>query len=155
MGNSGRRCNRAMYALLDIAENRRFHQGKLNLEPIRETPRFSFRAIKFNLPWSPYREGEQMDLHSDVCRDLAFWEEYLDMMAQNRLNVLSLWSRHPFPFMIRAKTFPKPAPSPTQNWLNGKPSGKGFSGWQNKEALKPISSTGILWSHRKWPKLMG
>ncbi|MDX2248895.1 MAG: hypothetical protein SF052_19055 [Bacteroidia bacterium] len=100
----------AMYALLDIAENHRFQQGLLNINPTRETPRFSFRAIKFNLPWSPYREGEQMDLHSDVCRDLAFWEKYLDMMAQNRLNVLSLWSRHPFPFMIRAKNFPEACP---------------------------------------------
>ena len=38
------------------------------------------------------------------------WRDFLDMMAEDRLNVLTLWSLHPFPYMIRAKNFPKATP---------------------------------------------
>jgi hypothetical protein len=32
------------------------------------------------------------------------------MMAENRFNALTLWSLHPFPYLIRAKNFPKATP---------------------------------------------
>jgi hypothetical protein len=70
-------------------------------------PALSFRAIKFNLPWSPYRPGPASELHLETCRDLAFWESFLDMMVENRFNALTLWNTHPFPYMIRAKNYPK------------------------------------------------
>ena len=100
----------AMYGLFDLAEELQMKGGAWQPEARRQAPHLAFRAIKFNLPWSPYREGTQMDLHSDVCRDLAFWERYLDMMARNRFNVLSLWSRHPFPFLVRPHNFPEACP---------------------------------------------
>ena len=83
------------------------------LSEIQETsasPRFPFRAIKFNLPWYSYRAGEALALHDSTCRDLAFWEALLDMMARNRFNTLSLWSLHPFPLMIRNTRFPEACP---------------------------------------------
>jgi len=73
-------------------------------------PAFSFRAIKFNLPWSPYRPGPATDLHVETCRDLQFWESFLDMMVKNRFNALSLWNAHPFPYMIRSSNYPKATP---------------------------------------------
>lgn len=100
----------AMYGLFDLAEELEMNAGQWRPATRRQAPNLAFRAIKFNLPWSPYREGEQMDLHRDVCRDLAFWERYLDMMARNRFNVLSLWSRHPFPFLVRPRNFPEACP---------------------------------------------
>jgi len=97
----------AMYGGLDLAEQIRTAGS---LEGVRErssAPRFPFRAIKFNLPWMSYRKHEALQLHHDTCRDLRFWERFLDMMAENRFNVLTLWNLHPFPFMIRPKNFPE------------------------------------------------
>jgi hypothetical protein len=73
----------------------------------QETARFPFRALKFNLPWVSYRAGESLSLHKETCRDLAFWEEFLDMMVDNRFNALTLWSLHPFHLMIRNEQFPE------------------------------------------------
>jgi hypothetical protein len=69
-------------------------------------PSFEYRIIKFNLPWSPYRDNEATTLHYETCKDLKFWESYLDMMVENHFNVLSLWNIHPFSFMIKSKNFP-------------------------------------------------
>ncbi|NBO19341.1 MAG: hypothetical protein EBV03_08980, partial [Proteobacteria bacterium] len=38
-----------------------------------------------------------------------FWIEYLDAMARDRYNVLSLWSLHPFPSMVKVPEFPEVA----------------------------------------------
>jgi hypothetical protein len=97
----------AMYGLLELAELTR--QG-VPLERIPERQvraEFPFRAIKFNLPWMSYRKGESLQLHHDTCRDLGFWEAFLDMMAENRFNALTLWNLHPFTFLIRPKNFPE------------------------------------------------
>lgn len=66
-----------------------------------------FRAIKFNLPWDSYRRSEALQLHTETVRDIKFWESFLDMMARNRFNVLTLWNLHPFNYMIRPKNFPE------------------------------------------------
>ncbi len=102
----------AMYGTLDLAEQVLTNRG---LEGIREGlsgPRFAFRAIKFNLPWSSYRPSENpaMNLHTETCRDLQFWQRFLDMMVENRFNVLSLWNLHPFTYMIRPQGYPEACP---------------------------------------------
>lgn len=96
----------AMYGLLEIAEQ--LNSGK-SLQAIADklvNPRLSVRAVKFNLPWSPYRTGKVMEQHNEVCRDLSFWQSFLDEMARNRFNVLSLWNVHPFSFMVKPINFP-------------------------------------------------
>jgi hypothetical protein len=102
----------AMYGALDLAEQVLTNRG---LEGIREgfsNPRFVFRAIKFNLPWSAYRPSEHpaMHLHTETCRDLQFWQRFLDTMAENRFNGLSLWNLHPFTYMIRPRGYPEACP---------------------------------------------
>jgi hypothetical protein len=72
-----------------------------------ESPHLPFRAIKFNLPWDAYREGYAMELHTQTCRDVNFWKAFLDMMAENRFNALTLWNLHPFTNMIKPKNFPE------------------------------------------------
>jgi hypothetical protein len=97
----------ALYGTLELAEQVRI-SGNLNLiKPTVSNPRFEFRGIKFNLPWSPYRNGPATEIHLDICRDINFWQKFLDTMAENRFNVLSLWNLHPFPFMIRPQNFPQ------------------------------------------------
>lgn len=106
-GGSDRGC---LYGIMDLLDQ---IGPTCDLNRVAETrlePEMSFRAIKFNLPWSPYRPGPATDLHMKTCRDLDFWQSFLDMMVENRFNALTLWNTHPFPYMIRATNFPKATP---------------------------------------------
>ena len=96
-----------MYATLEIAEQLEHRKKAAGRQRQTFNPRLSVRAVKFNLPWSPYRTGEVMEQHYEVCRDLGFWKAFLDEMALNRFNVLSLWNVHPFSYMVKPPNFPK------------------------------------------------
>ncbi len=99
-----------LYGIMDLIEQLGNECDLTTLEERHVNPALSFRAIKFNLPWSPYRPGPATELHIETCRDLNFWEAFLDMMVKNRFNALTLWNTHPFPFMIRTENFPKATP---------------------------------------------
>jgi len=100
----------AMYGLMELSEQIQMQGGLSGVAPVLQNPRFPFRAIKYNLPWSSYRRFSALQVNEDMCRDLNMWEAFLDMMAENRFNSLTLWSMHPFPYLIRAKNFPKATP---------------------------------------------
>src|SRR5439155_12196277 len=38
--------------------------------------------------------------------DKSFWQEYLDFLADNRMNVLFLWSGHPFASLVKLPDYP-------------------------------------------------
>ncbi|TVX97575.1 hypothetical protein [Paenibacillus cremeus] len=100
----------AMYGTLELAERLR---GCGSLSEVQEcvmNARFPFRAIKFNLPWSTYRRNESFRLQIETIRDLGFWQRFLDRMAENRYNALTLWNLHPFPYMFRTANFPLATP---------------------------------------------
>lgn len=97
----------AMYGVLDAAEQIRLGTPWNQIPDRTVRAQFEFRAIKFNLPWAAYRTSPVIEQHDATCRDLKFWEAFLDMMAENRFNVLSLWSLHPFHYMVRPKSFPE------------------------------------------------
>jgi hypothetical protein len=94
-----------MYGLLDVKEQ--LESGGKTIVPKSESPHLPFRAIKFNLPWMSYRTGEALQLHSETCRDTSFWHDFLDMMAENRFNKLTLWSQHPFHYMVKTEKYPE------------------------------------------------
>ena len=100
----------AMYGLLDLAEQVRAGTALADVKDKLANPRIAFRAVKFNLPWMSYRRHESLQLHMETCRNLEFWRHFLDMMAENRFNALTLWNLHPFTFMIRPKNFPEACP---------------------------------------------
>jgi len=100
----------AIYGLMDIAEQIEMQKGLIKIEEKLVNPRFEFRAIKYNLPWHSYRENESLQANDELSKDLNMWRDFLDMMAEDRLNVLTLWGLHPFPYMIKAKNFPKATP---------------------------------------------
>jgi len=95
----------AMYGLLELADMIEIY-GLSQVPEKTVNPRFPFRAIKFNLPWSIYGRHESNEQHAETVRDLKYWEGFLDMMAENRFNSLTLWSLHPFSYMIRPTNFP-------------------------------------------------
>lgn len=100
----------AAYGILELKEHL---QLNLDLEEVKDkvvNPAFEYRIVKYNLPWSPYRSNLATEVHTHISRDIAFWERFLDMMVENRLNVLSLWNNHPFPFMIISENYPKASP---------------------------------------------
>ena len=99
-----------MYGGLALAADVRAGTPLDAVEAREENPRVGFRAIKFNLPWDSYRRSEALQLHTETVRDLRFWERFLDMMAENRFNVLSLWNLHPFSYMVRSETYPEATP---------------------------------------------
>jgi hypothetical protein len=100
----------AMYGVLDVAEQIRLGTPWKKIKEHTVKAQLEFRAIKFNLPWSAYRTRPALEQHQETCKDLKFWEAYLDMMAENRFNVLSLWSMHPYTYMVRPKNFPEACP---------------------------------------------
>jgi hypothetical protein len=97
----------AMYGVLDVAEEVRTGTPWNTVRDRTVKVQLQFRAIKFNLPWSAYRTSPALEQHQETCKDLRYWEAFLDMMAENRFNVLSLWSLHPYTYMIRPKNFPE------------------------------------------------
>ena len=94
-----------LYGALTLIEQLR--AGGETVKDTSGSARFPFRAIKFNLPWVSYRAGDAIEVHRETCRDLRFWEAFLDMMADNRFNALTLWSLHPFHLMIRNSEYPE------------------------------------------------
>ncbi len=83
----------AMYGLLDLAEQLRLNgHDTLAIRLNSAQPRFPFRAIKFNTPWSAYRTHPALTQHWETARDLDYWEDFLDMMTENRFNVLSFFT---------------------------------------------------------------
>lgn len=99
-----------LYGVLDMVEQLKKSASWEELETKDIKSHYSFRAIKFNLPWFPYRGGENLSLHYETCKDLKFWEAYLDMMVENKFNVLSLWNLHPYMYMVQSEKFPKASP---------------------------------------------
>jgi len=100
----------AMYGLMDLAEQIEMQKVLSGVGEKIANPRFPFRAIKYNLPWVSYRENESLQANNELSKDLNMWRAFLDMMAENRLNALTLWSLHPFPYLIKATNFPKATP---------------------------------------------
>ncbi|HEX6636738.1 MAG TPA: hypothetical protein VF033_03695, partial [Steroidobacteraceae bacterium] len=99
------------------------------------TPRLAFRGIKLNTPWDSYRPSSAIDQHAPTMHDLEFWEAYLDMMVENRFNSFTLWTLHPFTYMIRPKNFPE-----ASKW-----SGAQFAEWQHlyREIFRMAKERGL------------
>ena len=103
----------AMYGGLDIAEAIR--TGTLDsLKESDNKPHIAKRGIKFNIPldlrtpsYTDCSDAAQANIPEVWERD--FWIDYLNAMARHRYNVLSLWSLHPFPSMVKVPEFPEVA----------------------------------------------
>lgn len=99
-----------IYGSLSLAEEVRNGIRLETIKPRSESPHLIFRAIKFDLPWDTYRHSDALDLHYETCKDLNYWQAFLDMMVENRFNSLTLWNLHPYTFMIKPKNFPEASP---------------------------------------------
>ena len=99
-----------IYGCLSLAEDIGNGISLNNCKTKNEKPFLAFRAIKYDLPWDTYRHSYALELHDQTCRDTSYWKVFLDMMATNRFNTLTLWNLHPYTFLIKPKNFPEASP---------------------------------------------
>jgi Glycosyl hydrolase family 20, domain 2 len=128
--------NRGMiYGALALVEQLR-EGGRLDSVKAQQAkPNLEFRGIKYNVPWDTYRSSTALDQHYETARDLKYWEAFLDMMVENRFNVISLWNLHPFTYMVQPTNFPEASP-----W-----SKKQFAEWQHlyREIFRMAKERGL------------
>jgi hypothetical protein len=107
---TGGDANGAMYGGLDVAEAIRL--GTLgDLKADDHVPYIARRGIKFNIPLDArtpsYSDaGDAAQQNIPEMWSLDFWHEFLDEMARQRFNVLSLWNLHPFPSLVKVPDYP-------------------------------------------------
>ncbi len=103
----------AMYGGLDLAEAIRL--GTLaDLQEGEHSPYIAKRGLKFNIPldartpsYSDAGDAAQQNIPEMWSMD--FWREFLDEMARDRFNVLTLWNLHPFPSIVKVPEYPEVA----------------------------------------------
>lgn len=104
--------NGAMYGGLQIAENIKFH-GFTGTYNSQEAPTILKRGIKLNYPLDASSPTYFSDFGGTSYKlailhvwDMAYWTAWLDEMARNRYNVLSIWNNHPFTSMVKLPEYP-------------------------------------------------
>ena len=124
-----------VYGALAVREQLRNRQPLTKLPTGVQKPALAFRGIKFNTPWDTYRPSSALDQHVDTVRDLKFWEAFHDMMVENRFTAISLWTMHPFTYMVRPKNFPEAG-----KWTDAE-----FAEWQRlyREVFRMAKERGL------------
>jgi hypothetical protein len=94
----------AMYGGLELAEQIRL-KGIDGVTDTDRAPYMPLRGTKFNIPldlrtpsYSDMSDSAQKNI--DTVWDFDFWRAYLDQLARDRYNMVSLWNLHPFPSMV-------------------------------------------------------
>ncbi len=120
----------AMYGGLDVAEAIRLGAEALArlAGPRLHRPFVAERGVKFNIPLDlrtpSYSDGStsaRANIPEVWSRD--FWRGYFDQLARDRYNIVSLWSLHPFPSMVKVPEFPDVALNDV--WRSKQPLGPG------------------------------
>ena len=100
----------AMYGGLELAEQIRA-RGVDAVADTDRNPYMAMRGAKFNIPLD-LRTPSYSDMSDSAQQNIAtvwdfdFWRAYLDQLARDRYNFVSLWSLHPFPSMVKVPEYP-------------------------------------------------
>lgn len=99
-----------MYGTLELAEQIKLN-GLAKVLDTKQNPYMKVRGTKFNIPLDVRTPS-----YTDVCDaaqqnisnmwDMKFWTDYIDQLAKNRYNLISLWNLHPFPSMVKVPEYP-------------------------------------------------
>lgn len=100
--------NELMYAGFEVAEQIQLYK---EVRAVNSEPYIERRGIKFNIPLDArtpsYDDtGDSAQNNYAVMWEWEFWESYLDQLALDRYNVLTLWNPHPFPSMVKLEKYP-------------------------------------------------
>ncbi len=103
-----------MYGVMEIAEQLSFGRKLRSIEASESHPYIANRGIKMNIPLDArtpsYDDtGDAAQCNIAVMWEWEYWQNFLDDMARNRYNLLTLWSAHPFPSMVKVAEYPEVA----------------------------------------------
>jgi hypothetical protein len=100
----------AMYGGLELAEQIRA-RGVAGVVDTDRNPYMPLRGTKFNIPldlrtpsYTDMSDSAQQNI--PTAWDFEFWRAYLDQLARDRYNMVSLWNLHPFPSMVKVPEYP-------------------------------------------------
>jgi hypothetical protein len=121
-----------LYGILDLARDICQENGFRNIGSALVTPYLLNRGIKLNIPLDArtpsYSDASDSAFHNiEHMWEYDFWTEFLDRMALNRYNVLSLWTLSPFPSLVRIPEYPLTALEDVKRSL--RPPKADLSGW--------------------------
>ncbi len=100
-----------MYGIFELAEQIKLY-GLAGIQNSDENPHMKKRGIKFNIPLD-VRTPSYTDMsdaaQQNICEvwSFDFWKRMIDRLSKNRYNIISLWSLHPFPSMIKLLDYPE------------------------------------------------
>src|SRR5689334_3961408 len=100
----------AMYGGLELAEQIRTRDVR-GVTDTDRNPYMPMRGTKFNIPLD-LRTPSYSDMSDSAQQNIAtiwdfdFWRAYLDQLARDRYNMVSLWNLHPFPSMVKVPGYP-------------------------------------------------
>jgi len=109
----GADANGAMYGALDVAEALKIGTYS-QLTNVEKIPHIAQRGIKFNIPLDlrtpSYSDcGDAAQANIPHMWEMDFWKTFIDNLARHRYNLISLWSLHPFPSMVKVPEYPEVA----------------------------------------------
>lgn len=101
----------AMYGGLELAEMITLGGGLHAVQEKARKPYIFRRGLKFNIPFDgrapSYDDtGTCAQKNIPVMWEFDFWQEFLDTLARNRYNVLTLWTTHPYPGLVKLDKYP-------------------------------------------------
>jgi hypothetical protein len=104
----------ALYGSLDLAE--RIREARklpgLELANVQDAPVMKLRGTCIGLQKTYILPGRHVYEYPITPAlfpwfyDKKLWTQYLDFLAENRMNTLYLWSGHPFASLVRLKDYP-------------------------------------------------
>jgi hypothetical protein len=101
----------AMYGGLELAEMISLGGGLHAVQEKARKPYIFRRGLKFNIPFdgrAPSYDDTGTAAQKNIAAmwDFDFWQEFLDTLARNRYNVLTLWTTHPYPGLVKLDKYP-------------------------------------------------
>jgi len=102
-----------MYGALELAEQIKIN-GITKVSECVQNPYMKVRGTKFNIPldvrtpsYSCLSDAGQQNIAN--MWDFEFWTQYIDHVAKDRYNLISLWNLNPFPSMVKVPDYPEVA----------------------------------------------
>ncbi|TYA78756.1 beta-N-acetylhexosaminidase family protein [Seonamhaeicola marinus] len=151
-----------MYGGLEVSEQLSLNG---NVVDTAHEPFILKRGLKMNIPLDARTpsyddSGDAAIKNVKTVWEWDFWKNYLDQMAVNRYNVLSLWNPHPFPSLIQLKDYPEVAlddiytTSYTPNGLENEMGDPGLVSSVVFDNLKLVKKQSIEEKIAFWQKVM-
>jgi hypothetical protein len=157
----------AMYAGLALAEIVA-QDGIAGINENDCQPYIGKRGLKMNIPLDArtpaYADGGDAAQNNiaDVW-DINFWKEYLDALARDRYNTITLWGAHPFPSLVKVPEYPdvaledvKIADVDWSDWFSKYAGGEGAKGMTSEflASMKIVKKMTIEEKIEFWREVM-